>query len=117
MFLIFWSVLPSAIIVFSCLYICICSKLMYTGTSLHPTQTNSTRLKATRLNSVPPKLIPPPPRGGRPHADLHHGPRGHRHRPGGRLQAAAQEGAAEEEGAGSSEYLSPAAAGDNPRLH
>ena len=31
MFLVFWSVLPTAIIIFSCTYLCICSKLMYTG--------------------------------------------------------------------------------------
>lgn len=35
MFLVFWSVLPTAIIIFSCTYLCICSKLMYTGEDGH----------------------------------------------------------------------------------
>jgi len=34
-FLIFWAILPSVVIVISCVYICICSKLMYTGEDGH----------------------------------------------------------------------------------
>jgi len=35
MFLVFWALLPLCVIVFSCTYICVCSKLMYTGEDGH----------------------------------------------------------------------------------
>lgn len=34
-FLVFWTLVPSCIIAFSCIYICLCSKLMYTGEDGH----------------------------------------------------------------------------------
>jgi hypothetical protein len=34
-FLVFWALVPSCIVVFSCCYLCICSKLMYTGEDGH----------------------------------------------------------------------------------
>ena len=35
LFLVFWTLLPFCVILFSCSYICVCSKLMYTGEDGH----------------------------------------------------------------------------------
>ena len=34
-FLVFWTFVPAGVILFSCAYICICSKFMYTGEDGH----------------------------------------------------------------------------------